>query len=94
MMNYFYPSSLEEAVQVLAKHEGRARVIAGGTDVMPDIREGKIAPRLLVDVTRIPELNLVNIAETFITVGAAVTFTEIQEHPYFRQRLHAFIDAA
>lgn len=94
MTDYVYPTSAEEAIQILENYHGSACVIAGGTDVMPDLREGKISPRCLVDITRIPGLDTIEITDSFITVGAAVTFAKIQQHLFLRQHVHALVDAA
>lgn len=94
MSEYCYPSSIEEAVAFLERHAGEARVIAGGTDVVPDLREGKIAPRCLVDITRIPDLGRVEVDDERVTVGAAVTFAVLREHRFLREHVHALIDAA
>ena len=77
-MEYLYPESVEQAIQLLKSGDGANRIIAGGTDVLPDIRRGKIAPDCLVDITRIPELDQIQIQERMIQVGAAVTFAAIQ----------------
>jgi carbon-monoxide dehydrogenase medium subunit len=94
MTEYLYPRSIKEATQCLAAHKGSARVIAGGTDVLPDVRKGRVAPRCLVDITRIPILGEIEVARDFVTIGAAVTFGVIREHPFLRQELHALVDAA
>jgi carbon-monoxide dehydrogenase medium subunit len=92
--DYLNPGSVEEALECLVAHEGRARVIAGGTDVLPDVRQGKIAPECLVDVTRIPDLGRIEVADGTVTVGAAVTFAAIREHPFLNERVHALVEAA
>jgi carbon-monoxide dehydrogenase medium subunit len=94
MTGYCYPETVEEAVAELEARGGEARVIAGGTDVLPDLREGKIAPRCLVDVTRIPELQRVEVGEDWVTIGAAVTFAAIRRHSFLRGHVHALVDAA
>jgi carbon-monoxide dehydrogenase medium subunit len=94
MTEYLYPTSIEEAVAYLEEHNGEGRVIAGGTDVLPELREGKIAPRYLVDVTRIPALQRIEVDDDRVTVGAAVTFAALQEHPFLREHAHALLDAA
>ncbi len=94
MTKYIYPTSVEETVQILEQHAGSARLIAGGTDVMPDLREGKISPRCLVDMTRIPGLDKIEVSDSFVTVGAAITFAEIQQHLFLRQHVHALVEAA
>jgi CO/xanthine dehydrogenase FAD-binding subunit len=91
---YLFPASVEEALAQLGQYGGRARIIAGGTDVMPDVRRGKIHPRCLVDVTRIPGLDRIEVTEDFVTVGAAVTFAAIKESPFLNRHVHALADAA
>jgi carbon-monoxide dehydrogenase medium subunit len=93
-VDYLYPESVEEALECLKAHDGRARVIAGGTDVLPDLRKGKIAPACLVDVTRIPDLARIEVTDDTVTVGAAVTFAAIREHPFLNERIHALVEAA
>lgn len=93
-MEYRYPGSVEEAIQCLEYWEGRARVIAGGTDVLPDSRNGKLAPDCLVDITRVPGLDRIAIADDFVTVGAAATFTAIREDRFLKERVHALVEAA
>jgi carbon-monoxide dehydrogenase medium subunit len=92
--DYLYPKSVEEALECLEARDGRARLIAGGTDVLPDVRKGKIAPECLVDVTRIPDLGRIEVSEDAVSVGAAVTFAEIEEHPFLNEHVHALVEAA
>ncbi|MFO7741600.1 MAG: FAD binding domain-containing protein [Anaerolineae bacterium] len=92
--DYRYPGSVEEAIECLEAGEGAAWVIAGGTDVLPDIRKGAIAPQCLVDVTRIPELRRIEIGEDLVTVGATVTFAVIRGHPFLTEHVHALVEAA
>jgi carbon-monoxide dehydrogenase medium subunit len=94
MTDYCCPETVDEAVEFLETHDGRARVIAGGTDVLPDIRQGKIAPECLVDITRIPELHRIEVGEDQVTIGAAVTFAAMREHAFLREHVHALVDAA
>ncbi len=94
MTDYCYPTSVEEALANLEAHDSEARIIAGGTDVLPDMRRGKIAPRCLVDVTRIPGMGQIEVSDEFVTVGAAVTFAALAEHAFLRQQVHALVDAA
>ncbi len=153
MTEYLIPDTIEEALHLLAAHAGRARVIAGGTDLLPDLRKGKYEVACLVDVTRIPELTRIKIEcepeqkneaeqdneaehpersgakskgaersldkaasfdsglrpsaqdafvtnykrtqiNVYVTVGAAVTFAMLREHPYLQQHVHALVEAA
>ena len=94
MTGYLVPSSVEEAVAQLEAYDGQARVIAGGTDVMPDVRRRKIQPRCLVDVTRIPGLDRIRVAEDFVEVGAAVTFAALRDDPFLNRHVPALAEAA
>lgn len=94
MSDYCFPTSAEQALQILAQYGGQARIIAGGTDVLPDLRKQKIRPQCLVDVTRIPGLDQIEIGPDFAQVGAAVTFSTIRRHPFFQQRVQALVEAA
>jgi CO/xanthine dehydrogenase FAD-binding subunit len=94
MPEYLIPNTIAETLHLLDTHRGQAMVIAGGTDVLPDLRKGKHAPGCLVDITRIPELTEIRVGDSHVTVGAAVTFAMLREHPYLRQHVHALVEAA
>jgi CO/xanthine dehydrogenase FAD-binding subunit len=93
-IGYLYPASIAEAVALLAAWDGRARIIAGGTDLMPAMQLGRCAPECLVDVTRIPGLDLVEVGDRFVLVGAAVTFARLRSDPFLRARVPALVEAA
>jgi len=94
MADYVCPDSVEEALRVLNRYAGAARVIAGGTDLMLDLRQGKLAPRCLVDITRIPGLQRIEVSHGMVEVGAAVTFATLGDSPFIRQHVHALAEAA
>jgi carbon-monoxide dehydrogenase medium subunit len=94
MRQYLIPGSVEEAVHSLETHHGQAQIIAGGTDILFDIRQGKRNPRCLVDITRIPELKQIEVTDEFVKIGAAVTFADIKDSPFLNQHVHALADAA
>ncbi len=94
MTEYLFPTSPAEAVDILAAYDGQALILAGGTDVMPDIRAGRRAPRCLVDVSRIAELAEIRLVEGCVEVGAAVTFARLREDPFIAGRVHVLAEAA
>jgi CO/xanthine dehydrogenase FAD-binding subunit len=94
MAEYLYPDSIEQAIVYLETHAGEARIVAGGTDVLPDIRRGRISPHCLVDVTRIPGLDQITVTEDHVEVGAAVSFSTIKQSPFLNRHVHALVDAA
>ncbi len=79
--HYEAPGTVEAAVGLLAAAMGNARVLAGGTDLLVQLRTGAAKPDLVVDIKRISELRQIsgNAASGFV-IGAAVTGAEISEH--------------
>jgi carbon-monoxide dehydrogenase medium subunit len=71
---YVTPRTLDEALAALRRSSGAARVVAGGTDLLLDLRQGRHAPvDTLVDVTRLQELLEIRIEAQMLFLGAAVT---------------------
>lgn len=91
---YETPNSVEEALGILARYDGRARLIAGGTDLVIELQEGEDEIACLVDVTRIPGLDRIEEQDGQIVIGPAVTFRQIKESPLVRQRARVLAEAA
>ena len=91
-MRYEAPKSLEQAVALLSSANGRAKVLAGGTDLMIQLRSGRAAPELLVDVKFLPELRSVLAEAGGYRVGAAVTCMELIENAAFAQAWPGIVD--
>jgi carbon-monoxide dehydrogenase medium subunit len=75
--SYEAPRSVDEAVASLAKHGAAARVLAGGTDLLVQMRSGAKKPAVLVDLKRIPELTAISLDANGATIGAAVCGDEL-----------------
>jgi carbon-monoxide dehydrogenase medium subunit len=91
---YETPTSVEEALGILARYEGQARIIAGGTDLIVELQEGKCSAECLVDVTRIPGLDRIEEQEGWIVLGANVTFRQIKESALVQDRARVLAEAA
>ena len=92
---YHLPLSVDEAVGLLARYDGRARVVAGGTDLILDLQQGNEHPvAALVDVTRIVGLNEIREEDGFITIGAGVTHNQIVESMLLQQKATALVEAS
>ncbi|MGO1118857.1 FAD binding domain-containing protein [Rhodovibrionaceae bacterium A322] len=79
-MRYEVPETLEGAVSLLAQEEGLTRVLAGGTDVLVQLRSGLVEPDLVVDIKRIPGVRDITPEEGGFRIGAAVSSAEQTEH--------------
>ena len=78
-MRYEAPSSIDEASALLAGASGEARVLAGGTDLLVQLRSGMVAPELVVDVKNIEEMMTYSVNDGAYTIGAAVPSAQLHE---------------
>jgi CO/xanthine dehydrogenase FAD-binding subunit len=93
-MRYEAPDSLEGAVALLAAANGDARVLAGGTDLLVQMRADVLEPELIVDIKRIPETRAVTEEKGGWRIGAAVTGAELKEHPRLKKVWPGVVEAA
>jgi carbon-monoxide dehydrogenase medium subunit len=92
-MRYEAPQTFESAVALLAAASGDARVLAGGTDLLVQLRAGLIEPELVVDVKRIPEVHEITAENGGFRIGAAVTGAELGEHPDVKRMWPGVVEA-
>jgi len=92
-MDYFEPKTVSEALSVLAKHGAEAKVIAGGTDVMVDIKF-KEEPGGLVNIKKIPGLSGISENGGSLRIGALTTIREIETSALVREKLPVLWEAA
>ena len=78
-VDYVRPRSLVEAVDLLARGQGEARVIAGGQSLVAMMNLRLASPGLLIDIARLPELTAVSDDTDAVTLGACVTHAAIED---------------
>ena len=93
-MRYEAPSTIDQAVALLASASGEARVLAGGTDLLVQMKTDLIEPVLLVDVKGIAELKQITEEAGALRIGAAVTGAELKEHPKLKATWPGVVEAA
>jgi CO/xanthine dehydrogenase FAD-binding subunit len=92
---YHAPESLAAATALLAQHNGRARILAGGTDIIVQLREGLREADVVVDVKHIPELMHYRYSPADgLQLGAAVPCYRIYEDPQLATAYSALTDSA
>ena len=92
-MNYEAPTSVEAAVAALAAADDEARIFAGGTDLLVQLREEMIRPSLFVDIKRISETRTITVDDSRVRIGAAVTGAELSEHQAVKALLPGVVEA-
>ncbi len=92
--NYHLPKTIQDALQALDTQPATARLIAGGTDLLLDLQQGRHPPvDHLVDVTGIPELSCLEIRQGELFIGAAVPLIKITLSPLVQQHAQALVEA-
>lgn len=92
---YLAAASLQQAARRAARARGRAVVKAGGIDVLDLMKEGLLAPDLVVSIHRVPDLSRVSEEKDgTVSVGALATLHQIAEHALLRSRYPALAAAA
>lgn len=91
-MQYHAPKSLEQATQVLQGAEG-ARVLAGGTDLLVQMKLGLRRPEQIVDIKHIPELMALESSDQGFRLGAAVPGAVVSAHAELKQHYPGFVEA-
>jgi len=83
-IQYLSPRTLDEAISAFAAAGSAARIMAGGTDLLVQMRSGAVRPGLIVDIKKIAEMTTIEeTAEGGFRVGAAVPGAVLAEHPRF-----------
>jgi aerobic carbon-monoxide dehydrogenase medium subunit len=93
-MRYEAPETVESAAVLLAGATGEARVLAGGTDLLVQIRSDIVDPALIVDIKRIAETRRITEEKGGWRIGAAVTGAELKEHPRLKHVWPGVVEAA
>lgn len=93
-MRYESPETVDAAVALLVQESGFARVLAGGTDLLVQLRSGLVEPDLVVDIKRIPEMRRITAEAGGFRIGAAVSGAELGEHPEVSKLWPGVVEAA
>ncbi|MFP6682252.1 MAG: xanthine dehydrogenase family protein subunit M [Gammaproteobacteria bacterium] len=79
-MQFSAPTSVDDAIRQLAGGGNGAKILAGGTDLLVQLRAGYLRPDLIVDIKKIPELRQIRQENGGFRIGAAVAGAELSEH--------------
>jgi carbon-monoxide dehydrogenase medium subunit len=89
----FEPTSLKEALDLLADWDGKAVILAGGTDLLVQWKEGKVAPGAIIALRRIPDLSYIRTEDNLLKIGAFTSHRMIEKSPVARSYFQALTDA-
>ena len=94
VQNVFQAMNTDSALNLLHQYQGDAKILAGGTDLIIQMREGHVTPRVLVDISSMEETREIKEQNHTVELGSTATFTDIEKHNVFNSGLSAIAKAA
>jgi len=91
---YHEPRTTDEACALLARWGKEARIIAGGTDLLVDLKQDNIRVGHLISIARFDELKRIETTEEGLSIGALVTLNEVARSDLVKERIKALSEAA
>jgi xanthine dehydrogenase YagS FAD-binding subunit len=93
-VNYNSPETIDEAIALLEKHGGEAKLLAGGIDIIRLLKSRIIAPRELISLKRLDNLRYIKTADNCLEIGALATINDISKSPLVNNQHQALHEAA
>ena len=90
---YEAPTTLNQALALMDQHNGHVRPLAGGTDLIDQMRLGRLSPSVLIDVKKVCELNVLEAGPDGLRIGAAVPCYRIYNHSTIVEQYSALADS-
>lgn len=92
---YFEPSTLSKAISLLAQYKGKAEILAGGTDLLIQMKQRDLTPEYLIDIKNISELDYIkHNEEEGLKIGALVTHSSIVNSAIIKEKFDLLIEAS
>lgn len=91
---YYSPTSLEDALSLLSTHVEDAKLLAGGQSLLPLMKLRLAKPKVVIDLSRIQELNYIRSEGNKIVIGALATYSQIEGSDLLQTRCPLFSETA
>lgn len=91
---YFRPETISQAVMLKDKYDRDARILAGGTDLIINLRDNMISCKYIIDIKKIPEVKEISYSQDDgLSVGGAVSLNEMMENEYVKSKYPILIES-
>jgi len=91
---YFEPTNVDETLSLLNQWKGDVKIIAGGTDLIPLMRDRLVTPKRVIDINKLSELEFIKETDEGIEIGALTRLRKIETSPLVRERIPLLAEAA
>ncbi len=92
--SYLIPKTLKEACIMLAEHEDKARILAGGTDLLIKMKHRIVQPEYIIGISNIPHTDYIRIDHEQLVIGANTKISAVGQHPQIQRYFPALAYAA
>jgi carbon-monoxide dehydrogenase medium subunit len=92
--DYHAPRSLDEAIALLGKNAGNAKLLAGGQSLIPAMRFRLASPEVLIDISKISQLEYIREQNGYLAIGALTRETALEDSPLVREKYPLLLDTA
>lgn len=86
--------NIDQVLDLLMEYGKDTKLIAGGTDLIIQLRQRQVSPKVLIDISDIDELRYIKEKDEWIEIGAGATFKDLEESPYFKGNMKGLFQAA
>lgn len=93
MLNFFKPNTISETKSILDKY-ANSKLLAGGTDLLLELKEEKLKTETIIDIGRISELKTISEDKDKVTLGSMVTFNQLLESDIIKNNYRVIIECA
>ncbi|MFC2067494.1 FAD binding domain-containing protein [Chloroflexota bacterium] len=94
-LGYFEPLTVKEAVSLLGKYREKAKIIAGGTDLVVMMKQRRLRPLYVISIDRIADLDYIHLdSQNNLQIGSLATIRNIQRYPHLQPRYKLIGEAA
>lgn len=90
---YLEPSTLSEAISLMDQYDGKAKILAGGTDLIIQMKQRKLIPEYVINLKNIPDLSYLEYNGRGLRIGPLVTHSSIANSPIIKERFPLLVDA-
>ncbi len=91
--DYFEPKTVADAAKLLDKYGADAKLLAGGTDLLVDIKNGNLKPKYLISIMKIPGMSYIIEDGDILRIGAGTTLSEIEESSVVKNKFNLIFEA-
>jgi aerobic carbon-monoxide dehydrogenase medium subunit len=92
--NYFAPTTVQEAISLLAEHGSNAKILAGGQSLIPAMRFRLAVPETIIDINKLTDLQYIHEENGYLAIGALTRESMLEESDVVQQRYQTLADAA